>query len=216
VREHPIPEPEFWVLDAEARPHTAAPTLRFRMRIRDHSDAEIYTVALATQIHLDAVDRPHDDATREALRDVFGEPERWGDTARGVMWAKVDTLVPSFTGSASFDLEVPCSSDLELATSRYFEAVPDGVAPLSFHFNGKVFYRGAQDRMQLSMVPWHATAQFKLPIETWREAMGTRGGLVRVSSDTFAALREYRLERGLPSLDASVADLLDGARVEAP
>ena len=46
--------------------------------------------------------------------------------------------------------------------------------------------------------------------------MGDRGGLVRVSDETFEALRRHRLERGLPSLDAAVADLLEGARVEAP
>lgn len=216
MRETPLPEPEFWVLDCVALPHMAAPTLSFKLRVKDASELEVYTVALTAQIHLEASSRPHERETREGLQDVFGEPERWNDTARSVIWAKRYVLVPSFTGSTSFELELPCSTDLELATTRYFEGVEDGEAPLAFHFSGSIFYRGEHDRMQLTMVPWHSTAQFRLPLETWRKAAGDRGGLVRVSASTFEGLKRYRDGRGLPSLDASVSDLLDGARVEAP
>jgi Family of unknown function (DUF6084) len=202
------PDPEFWVLDADALPFAAAPTLVFRLRIKDRSEHEIYTVALSVLIQLEAIQRAHDDDTRDRLRDVFGDPERWGDTARAVLWAKQDVLVPSFTGSTTFDLQVPCNSDLELATARWFDAVADGVAPLAFHFSGSVFYKGQADRMQLTRVPWHATAQFRLPVDTWRKAAG-EGGVIRVGRDTFEALQRRRLEHGLHSLEAAVADLLE-------
>jgi hypothetical protein len=204
-----MPDPEFWVLDADAVSHAAAPTLAFRLRIKDRSERDIYTVALTVLIQLEAIQRAHTDEVRDRLRDVFGDPERWGDTARQVMWAKHDVLVPSFKGSTTFELQVPCNSDLELATARWFEAVSDGVAPLAFHFSGSVFYKGDADRMQLTRVPWHATAQFRLPVEVWRKAVGDNGGVVRVSGDTFEALRRRRLDRGLHSLDAAVADLLE-------
>ena len=213
MREQALPEPEFWVLGCEPLAHSAAPTLVFRMRVRDHSELEVYTAALTVQIRLEPIQREHDDAVRDRLRDVFGEPERWGDTARSVMWAKRDVLVPSFTGSSSFELQVPCSSDLELATARWFEAVEDGDAPLTFHFSGSVFYRAEGDRLQVTLVPWHAEAQFRLPVATWKAAVGDRGGLARLSGDTFEALRRHRLERGLPTLDTAVSDLLDSARV---
>jgi Family of unknown function (DUF6084) len=203
-----IPDPEFWVLDADVLPYAAAPTIVFRLRIKDGSAREVYTVALSALIQLEAIQRAHDDDTRDRLRDVFGDPERWGDTARAVLWAKQDVLVPSFTGATTFDLQVPCNADLELATARWFEAVEDGVAPLAFHFTGSVLYRGEEDRMQLTRVPWHATAQFRLPVEIWRKAVGG-GGVVRVSRDTFDALQRRRLEHGLHSLDAAVADLLE-------
>jgi Family of unknown function (DUF6084) len=209
-----IPQPEFWVLGAKPVPHAAAPTLAFEMRVRDHSELEVYAVALTVQILLQPVQRPHDDEVRERLRDVFGEAARWGDTARSLLWSECDTLVGSFRGSTSFELQVPCSSDLELATTRWFDAVPDGEAPLSFQFSGSVFYCGEADRLQLTRVGWHTETQFRLPLETWRATVGERGGLVRVSSDTFEALRRYRLDRGLHSLDAAVADLLDGAHAE--
>jgi uncharacterized protein DUF6084 len=210
-----IPAPEFWVLGAEAVPNAVAPTLAFRMRVKDHSEREIYTIALTTQIQLEPVQREHDDETRERLQDVFGEPARWGDTARKVLWAQRETLVPSFTDSTTFELQVPCHTDLELATTRWFEAVPDGVAPLSFHFSGSIFYRGDGDRFQLTQVPWTAEAQYRLPLEAWRSAVGEGGGVVRLRGEIFEALRRYRLARGAHSLDAAVADLLESARLEA-
>jgi hypothetical protein len=145
---------------------------------------------------------------------VFGEPERWNDTARGVLWASRDVLVPSFRGSAKFELQVPCSTDLELATTRYFDAVPDGHAPLAFHFSGSIIYADGPDRLQLARVPWHVTAQYALPVEVWRAAAG-EGGLVRLDGGTYAALREYAANRALLSSDAAVADLLDSATTEA-
>lgn len=210
----PAPEPEFWVLDAVAVPHSAAPTLSFRMRVRESSGRPVYTIALIAQIQLEASERTHDAASRERLLDVFGEPERWGDTARGVLWARPEVLVPSFTGSTQFELQVVCSTDLELATTRYLDAVPDGNAPLSFHFSGSVIYEEGDDRIQLARVPWHVSAQFRLPVETWRKACGD-GGLVRVSGETFHDLRRYAGERGLHTEDAAIVDLLSGARTEA-
>ena len=49
--------------------------------------------------------------------------------------------------------------------------------------------------MQVARVPWHVTAQYRLPVEIWRAAAGD-GGLVRLSGDTFAELRELRVRAG--------------------
>lgn len=214
MREEALPEPEFWVLGVEAVAHAAAPTLAFRMRVRDRSERPVYTVALTVQIQLEPIQREHDEDTRARLREVFGDSERWGDTARSVLWAKRELLLPSFTGSTSFELQVPCSTDLELATTRYLQALPDGEVPLAFHFNGSVFYSGPDDRLQLTQVPWHTEAQGTLSLATWHEAVGDRGGLARLSGETFEALGAYREARGLPSLDAAVTELLAGAREE--
>ena len=91
--------------------------------------------------------------------DLFGTPERWGATTHSLHWARVDTLVAGFTGASSFDLEVPCTYDLEVAASKYFYSLPDGEAPLSFHFNGMILYRGERDRLQVAQVPWSCTAR---------------------------------------------------------
>jgi hypothetical protein len=215
MSEQPLPEPELWVFEVAAVAHAAAPTLTFRMRVRDRSELDVYTIALTAQIQLEPIQRSHDDETRARLYEVFGDPERWGDTARSVLWTKRDVLVPSFTGATAFELQVPCSTDLELATTRYLQAVPDGSVPLSFHFSGSIFYRGPQGRLRLTQVPWHLEAQFRLPVATWREAVGDRGGLARLGADTFDELRQYCEQQGLPTLDAAVTALLAEARLEA-
>jgi hypothetical protein len=46
--------------------------------------------------------------------------------------------------------------------------------------------------------------------------VGDRGGLVRISGETFERLRRYRIERGLPSLGDCVADLVDTMPAETP
>jgi hypothetical protein len=214
MAEQPLPELELWVLDAAAVPFTVAPTLAFHMRARDRSELDVYTIALTVQIQLEPIQRTHDDETRARLYEIFGASERWRGTARSVTWAKRDVLVPGFSGSTSFELQLPCGTDLEQATTRYLQAVPDGAVPLSFHFSGSIFYRDPKGRLQLTQVPWHLEAQFRLPIATWREAVGNRGGLARLGADTIDQLRRYSEQRGLPTLDAAVTELLAGARVE--
>ena len=82
--------------------------------------------------------------TRERLAELFGPPVRWAPSTSGLSWARVAAAVPAFTGSTTFALEVPCTYDLEVAAAKYFYAVEDGEVPLSFHFNGNVFYRAAE------------------------------------------------------------------------
>ena len=126
-------------------------------------------------------------------------------TARGLLWTCRDVLVPSFRGSTKFELQVPCSTDLELATTRYFDAVPDGHAPLAFHFSGSVIYADGPDRMQVTRVPWHVMAQYRLPVEVWRSAAGTAASSAWAGTRS-PTLRDYATERGLLSSDAAVAD----------
>jgi hypothetical protein len=123
----------------------------------------------------------------------------------------VETLVPSFTGSGRFDLHVPVSGDLELAATRYFASLAEGVAPLTFLFNGSVLYRGERDRLQVTLVPWSSTARFRLPVATWTELLERRygaSGFVRLPADTLEALRARRASLGLPTLEATIAEAI--------
>ncbi len=67
----------------------------------------MYTIALSSQINLEPARRSYDDATRERLVELFGAPERWGATTHAFQWARIESLVPSFTGSTAFTVEVP-------------------------------------------------------------------------------------------------------------
>jgi hypothetical protein len=206
--------PVFSVVGVTAAEDTVVPSLRFHLRVVETSGRDVFTIALTAQINLDPARREYDAETRERLADLFGEPERWAATTHSFLWAHATTLVPSFKGQTDFTIVVPCSYDLELAAAKYFYSLPDGVVPLSFHFSGSILHRRDDGQVQIVLVPWSCSAQWKLPIEIWRgmmERFYPNGAWARLHADTDARLRRRQLGRGLPSLDACIAELLDEA-----
>jgi Family of unknown function (DUF6084) len=202
---------EFTVLGAEPIEHAATPGVRFHLHIGEPEGREVYTVALSTQVHIDPARRSYDDATRERLVELFGAPERWGATTHSFQWARVDALVPSFTGSTTFTIEVPCTYDLEVASAKYFDALEDGEVPLSFHFNGTVLYRGAEDRLQVVLVPWSCSSRWRMPADVWRRTIAAHypgGGWIRLQRETLEALGRRKAEQGLHTFDDTVRELL--------
>ncbi len=106
---------------------------------------------------------------------------------------------------------VPCTYDLDIAAAKYFYSLPDGEIPLTFHFSGTILH----PESQIAMVPWSSSARFMLPVETFKAMMALYypgGGWVRLEHETLDRLAEMKAERGLPSLDAAVAELLGALR----
>ncbi|MCI0383070.1 DUF6084 family protein [Streptomyces sp. CNQ085] len=58
-------------------------------------------------------------------------------------------VVPSFEGTTTVGLPVPCPCDTELAVTKYLRAAPDGEVPLDFLFSGTVFFDGGRGRLTL-------------------------------------------------------------------
>jgi hypothetical protein len=205
------PEPEFEVLGAFGRRHAAVPALEFDVQVSEPEGRRVYLIALAAQIMIEPARRSYDGPTREALVELFGPPERWSVTTRSLVWHRADAVVPTFTGSTTFRIPVPCSYDLELGAAKYFYSLPDGEVPLAFNFNGTVFYEDA-GKLQMSLVPWACSAEFRLPVKTWRgliEHYYPHTAWVTVHEDTFARLQAEKRRRSLPTLDATVAALLE-------
>jgi len=161
--------------------------------------------------HIDPARRSYDDATRERLVELFGAPERWGATTHSFQWARVESLVPSFTGSTAFTIDVPCTYDLEVASAKYFDALRDGDVPLSFHFNGTVLYRGVDDRLQVVLVPWSCSSRWRMPVEVFKRTIAAHypgGGWIRLQHETLDALARRKAELGLHTFDDTVRELL--------
>jgi hypothetical protein len=211
-------DPTFTVLDVAALRHAATPTLRFDLHVSDPAGREIYAIALSVQIQIDPAQREYDDATRARLVELFGAPERWGATTHTFEWARIEVLVPSFTGATSFAVQVPCTYDLEIAAAKYFYSLPDGMVPLSFHFSGMVLYRDAgAGAMHVTPVPWSCSTRWRMPVDTWKRAMAAHypgGGWVRLSTETLDALAERKAAGGHHTFDALVAALLAGGGTE--
>ena len=189
-RPRPVPkarmlDPVFTVLDVEPVEHALTPALRFQLHVSDPDGREVYAIALTTQIQVDPARRTYDEATRARLVELFGEPQRWGATTHSFQWAEVGVLVPGFTGATSFALELPCTYDLEVAASKYFYSLRDGLVPLSFHFTGMVLYRDAGERLRVTGVPWSCSARWSMPVEAWKTTMASTypgGGWIRLPS----------------------------------
>lgn len=210
-----IPEPRFTVLSAAPRRHAAAPVLEFDVTVSEPTGRHVFTIALSAQIMIEPARRTYDSETHARLVELFGPPERWGATTRSLVWERVDVLVGSFVGSTTFRVPVPCSFDLELVAAKYFYSLADGEVPLAFNFNGTVYYRGEDGRVQMGPVPWSASAEFRLAVSTWRELIEhyyPNGGWAPLHADTLAALQREKARRGLPTLDACVSELLAEAQ----
>jgi hypothetical protein len=207
-------DPEFAVLGVTAHHHTAAPGVDFDVHVTEPTGRHVYVIALSSQIMIEPARREYDDAERERLVELFGPPERWGATTNSLLWHRADTVVPSFTGATTFRVGVPCSFDLDVACAKYFNAVQDGEVPLAFNFNGTIHYRGDDGRLQLSLVPWSCSAEFRFPVAVWREAMDRAypsGRWIAIQEDTLRALLADKARRGVATMDAEVAALLRAA-----
>ena len=209
-----IPAPELAIVGAAHVPFAAAPTMRFEGVAREPDARPVQSIALTAQVMIDPARRGYDPATRERLAELFGPPERWTPSTSGLAWARIACTVPEFTGEARFALDVPCTYDLEVAAAKYFYALADGIVPLSFHFNGNVFYHDVHGRLQMTPVSWSSSAQYRMEVAAWRAMIAEHypgGGWIRVSDETLARLHDRRARRGLSSLDALLAELVGQA-----
>jgi hypothetical protein len=213
VVEVPVaPEPEFRVLGATGRRYAAVPVLDFDVHVSEPGGRQVHAIALTAQVMIEPARRDYDPETRAKLVELFGPPERWATTTRSLVWHQADALVPAFTGSTTFHLAVPATFDMEVASSKYLYGLPDGEVPLAFNFNGTVHYRGDDGRLQISLVPWSCSAEYRLPVATWHELIEhyyPATGWIALRKETLVALQREKAKRALPTLDACVAELLE-------
>ncbi|MFF9348816.1 DUF6084 family protein [Streptomyces sp. NPDC014734] len=216
------PGPEFSVRDIVAEPYTATPRLTARLRIEDRTGERVHAIVLRCQVRIEPRRRAYDRAEQEALRGLFGEPARWADTMRPLLWMQCDTTVQGFTGSTETDLALPCSYDFDVVGSRYLHALGGGAVPVRLLFSGTVF-TGPGDRggFGVRQIPWDREAGYQLPVGVWRQMISLHfphTGWIRMDHDVLAEFAAFRERRGLISWDETVRTLLsetsDGTAAE--
>ncbi len=203
----------FDCIDVRPDRYAAGPTLLFKMRVAETTGSAIHSIALRCQMRIEPHRRSYSDEEKERLYDVFGEPSRWGDTLKPFQLASISHNVVGFTGSAEFDIPVPCTYDLEVASGRFFEAIGDGEIPLLLLFSGTVFVR-TEGGFQVEQVPWDKEATYRLPAKVWREMIDLffpGEGWLRLDTVTIDGLRDFKAERGLPTWDMAIEALLKEA-----
>ncbi|HZW29607.1 MAG TPA: DUF6084 family protein [Isosphaeraceae bacterium] len=214
-----MPDLNFQVEGAQPQRFAAAPLLLFKLRVGEtlaegsHA-TPIHAVALRCQVRIEPAKRRYEAHQQGRLLDLFGTPERWGQTLRPMLWTHVSTVVPPFKGNTAVDLPVPCSYDFNLAATKYFHALDGGDITLCFLFSGTIFYEAAEGALQVAQVPWENQASFRLPAATWRELMELHypnTAYLCLRKDVFDRLDQYRSRRGLPSWEQALERLLVAA-----
>jgi hypothetical protein len=203
-----MPNLGFDVEGVELVANAATPMLAFKLRLTNANPQEmIHTVALRCQIQLEVTRRKYTPEDQERLQDLFGEPSRWGQTLRNLLWTHVNLVVPSFEGTTLVDLPVPCTFDFNVAATKYFDGLSDGDIPVCLQFSGTVFYATSEGGLQVAPISWDKEARFKLPVKLWREAMDIyypNSVWLCLHKDAFDRLYQYKVRHGIPTWEATL------------
>jgi hypothetical protein len=206
----------FQVDGVEPERSAATPLLRFELRVSERvppggQPTPIHAVALNCQLRIEPARRRYGSSEQERLVDLFGTPERWGQTLRPMLWTHASVVVRPFTGSTVVDLPVPCSYDFSLAATKYFDALEGGDIPLCLLFSGTIFYETEERGLQVAQVPWDKDAYFRLQATTWKELMDRHYGNTAwlcVRKDVFDQLSAYKSRCCLPTWEQVMEKLL--------
>jgi hypothetical protein len=209
-----MPDLSFQIECASMVPFAATPMLAFKLQIRNAVAGEtIHTVALRCQIQIEANRRGYTPQEQERLLDLFGEPDRWSQTLRALLWTHANVVVPAFPGSNTVvDLQVPCTFDFNVAATKYFEALTDGEIPLLVMFSGTVFYARQESPLQVAPISWDQEARYKLPVSIWREMMDSyypNSVWLSLRRDVFERLYLYKVQHGIVTWEKALEELLD-------
>ncbi len=147
---------------------------------------------------------------QEALADLFGTADRYGNTLKPFLWTHATAMVQGFEGAREFDLPVACTYDFDVSATKYIHALRGGEIPVVLLFSGTVFTRGANG-FAAEQISWSLEAEHRLPVSVWHQLMDIYfpgSGWIRLDRETINALGRYRTSRGLTSWEETLATLL--------
>lgn len=210
-----MPDLNFKIEGADAVPYAASPTLALKLRI-DCADPEdqIHTITLRCQIQIEVTRRKYTPEEQARLLDLFGQPERWDQTLRSMLWDNVQIVVPPFKGSTVVDLPVVCTFDFNVAAAKYFAGLESGEVPLCLLFSGSIFYESNDEIMQVTQIPWDRETRYRLPVSVWQRMMDIyypNSAWLCLRRDIFDRLYMYKVENGIPTWEQAVDQLLKKA-----
>ncbi|CAN5368040.1 DUF6084 family protein [soil metagenome] len=208
-----MPDLNFQVEGAQALTYAAAPLLIFKLRITNaDADEPIQTIALRCQIQIEPARRRYNAHEQERLLDLFGEPDRWGQTLRTMLWTHTSLVVSPFVGSTLVDLPVPCTFDFNVAAAKYFAGLEDGAVSLCLLFSGTVFYEAGDGALQIAQISWDKEAKYQMPVGIWKEMMEhyyPNSAWLCLRRDAFDRLAQFKMKQGIPTWEQTLERLLN-------
>jgi hypothetical protein len=205
----------FSVIGASVDRYAASPALALRVRIEERSGTRIDAIALRVQVQLLAQQRRYAPGESALLEELFGEPARYAQTLRPLLWTHAGVMVTAFSGSTEVDVAIPCSYDFEVAAQKYLASLREGLVPIELLFSGMLFLESPAGVVP-GLVPWSCDARYDLPVALWRQAVDAffpNAAWIRVNRDLFEELRRFKIASGLPTWDAALERLCEIARV---
>ena len=203
-----MPDLSLQIDGVEATAYAAVPMLSFKLQISNvPAEQKIQTVALRCQILIDVTKRKYSAEEQSKLRDLFGEPERWSQTLRNLLWTHVSCVVSPFVAQTSAAIQVPCTFDFNVAATKYFHGLGAGEIPLVFQFSGTVFYENNEGAVLVAPISWEKEARFRLPVMTWREMIDIyypNSAWLCLRRDVFERLYEYKVRSGIPTWEQAL------------
>ncbi|MBV8177009.1 MAG: hypothetical protein JO151_20930 [Verrucomicrobia bacterium] len=207
-----MPDLNFRVTGVEPAARGLIPLLHFKLELRNTpATEEIHAVILQAQIHIESAQRQYQDEEKKKLEDLFGTPDRWGQTLRTRLWSHASITVRSFSDMADAILPVQCTYDLNVTATKYFYALEEGEVPLLFLFSGTVFYPGPDGRLQVQRISWERECKYRMPVAVWRALMEhhyPNSAWVSLHRGVFERLYAYKRRHGLPTWEQTIERLL--------
>ncbi len=205
-----MPDLRFQIEGVEPVASAASPQLGFHLRITNTAGEPVHSIALRTQIQIEPVRRRYAVTEQEHLKELFGEPERWSQTLRPLVWDNVSLNVPGFSGSSVVDIPVACTFDFNVAVTKYIYSLENGEIPTTMLFSGTVFHAGPMG-LQVAQIPWDREASYRLPVSVWKQMMDSFYGNAAwlcLRRDVFEQLYEFKSRHGLHSWEQVLERLL--------
>jgi len=207
-----MPDLSFAIDGVEAVQSTASPLVALKLRISNGNSTEtIHTGVLRCQAQIETARRRYSTAEQDRLSDLFGAPERWAQTLRPLLWANTHVIVPSFTADTLVEVQLPCSFDFNIASTKYFAGLEDGDIAVTLLFSGTIFYKTSGAPLQIAQVPWDKEAGCRVPVRLWREIIDAcypNSAWISLRRDVFDRLYEYKIRRGIPTWEDTFEHLL--------
>jgi hypothetical protein len=209
-----MPELNFQIEGAKPVPYGASPLLAFELRvINSGPEPAIHTVVLRAQIQIEVTRRRYTPEEQAKLLDLFGEPSRWGQTLKNLLWTNAIVIVPGFEKETIVQLQVPCTFDFNVGATKYFHGLSEGDLPLNFLFSGTVFYADGNEQLQVAPISWEKEAKFKLPLKTWKDLIDhyyPNSAWLYLRRDVFDRLYQYKVRHGITSWEQVIERVLAG------
>jgi len=207
-----MPDLTITVENAEVVSFSASPMLALKLRVQNAEPAEIvHTVVLRSQIQIEVTRRRYTAQEQDRLRDLFGGPERWGQTLRNLLWINASTVIPQFTGVTTVDLQIPCTFDFTVATTKYFNGLAAGDIPICLMFSGTVFYADSTGAMSVAPISWEKETTFRIPLQVWKNMMESyypNSAWLCLRKDVFEQLQSFKVDRGIPTWEETLETML--------